>query len=248
MWNFLNNNLENSHCSQEQAEECLRGNYSDGNASVLLKLIPTLEASCLPAKETDALTDSQYGTMSAVSLGGLGEVRLTSLQEDSRALMSVILDQEARGSALKEKEADSGAKWQESSKKLGLPSSSSRTLLKSDIGALKPSFKTLPKWGSIVHGTFSPQRSSEHHMRENVSGVWLGTPTAHMHVRSKRFKAKTPNLSEVVGGRQNANPEYLEWQMGWPIGWSDSFASAMDKFQSWRVMLLRNCKNKSKED
>jgi len=54
-----------------------------------------------------------------------------------------------------------------------------------------------------------------------------------MHVRSSRFRAKTPNLSELVGGRKNANPEYLEWMMGWPIGWTDLEPLEMDSFRLW---------------
>lgn len=224
------------HYLAEGEEGSWQGASLDGAPNALLKLMPTPGASCLPVRETDALTHSLYGIMSKPSQESLGGAQLTSLQEGFRVLMSAILGQEVSVSELKGKEADSGAKWQESSKKLGLPSSSSRTLLKSDTGALTSSFKTLPKWGSIVRGIFSPQRNSEHLMRENVSGVWLGTPTAHMHVRSKRFKAKTPNLSEVVGGRKNANPEYLEWQMGFPIGWTDSLSSATAKFRLWRIM------------
>lgn len=234
------------HYLAEGVEECWEGISLDGIPNALLKLMPTPGASCLPDNATDASPHSRYGITSKPLLESLGEAQLTSLQAGFRALMSAISGQEVSVSVLKEKEADFGVKWQESSKKLGLPSSSSRTLRKSDIEGSTSSFKTLPKWGSIVHGTFSPQRSSEHHMRENVSGVWLGTPTAHMHVRSKRFKAKTPNLSEIVGGRKNANPEYLEWQMGWPIGWTDSMSSATDNFQLWRIMLLQDCKDKLK--
>lgn len=29
------------------------------------------------------------------------------------------------------------------------------------------------------------------------------------------------------------NPTWVEWLMGWPIGWTDCDASAMDKFQQW---------------
>ena len=30
------------------------------------------------------------------------------------------------------------------------------------------------------------------------------------------------------------NPEWLEWFMGWPMGWTELAPLAMDKFQSWR--------------
>jgi hypothetical protein len=29
------------------------------------------------------------------------------------------------------------------------------------------------------------------------------------------------------------NPEWVEWLMGWPIGWTDLRPLATDRFQSW---------------
>ena len=34
------------------------------------------------------------------------------------------------------------------------------------------------------------------------------------------------------------NPYWVEWLMGWPIGWTDSKPLATDKFRSWRQQLL----------
>ena len=53
----------------------------------------------------------------------------------------------------------------------------------------------------------------------------------------KRHKS---NLEEVVAIRDPAtaggklNPQWVEWLMGWPIGWTDLSALEMDKFQRWR--------------
>jgi hypothetical protein len=30
------------------------------------------------------------------------------------------------------------------------------------------------------------------------------------------------------------NPEWLEWFMGWPMGWTELEPLATDKFQSWQ--------------
>lgn len=59
------------------------------------------------------------------------------------------------------------------------------------------------------------------------------------------------NLGEVIHGRYlnggNAtpqtksarlNPNWVEWLMGWPIGYTDSKQLATDKFRSWRQLLL----------
>jgi hypothetical protein len=38
---------------------------------------------------------------------------------------------------------------------------------------------------------------------------------------------------ERSGGGQ-LNPTWVEWLIGWPLGWTDSSASATDRFQQWR--------------
>ena len=42
---------------------------------------------------------------------------------------------------------------------------------------------------------------------------------------------KTRNLNDQIGGQ--LNPTWVEWLMGWPLGWTDCAASAMAKFQQW---------------
>lgn len=41
----------------------------------------------------------------------------------------------------------------------------------------------------------------------------------------------TPPLNVVVGGQMN--PMWVEWLMGWPLGWTDLHVSAMDRFRQW---------------
>jgi hypothetical protein len=38
-------------------------------------------------------------------------------------------------------------------------------------------------------------------------------------------------LPSITGG--SLNPPWVEWLMGWPIGWSDLRPLEMDKFQQW---------------
>ena len=60
------------------------------------------------------------------------------------------------------------------------------------------------------------------------------TPTAHnakeTNARSETTR-NTPTLAAQVGGK--LNPTWVEWLMGWPLGWTDLSASATDKFQAW---------------
>jgi hypothetical protein len=64
-------------------------------------------------------------------------------------------------------------------------------------------------------------------------GLWP-TPTAH---NAKECNApaesnrNTPTPAAQVGGR--LSPMWVEWLMGWPIGWTDLKRLAMGKFRMW---------------
>ena len=45
----------------------------------------------------------------------------------------------------------------------------------------------------------------------------------------RQMSAESP---ELHGGR--LSPMWVEWLMGWPLGWTDLRASAMDRFRQWR--------------
>jgi hypothetical protein len=47
-----------------------------------------------------------------------------------------------------------------------------------------------------------------------------------------QMSRNTQQLNVVAGGA--LNPEWVEWLMGWPLGWTDCAASATDKFHSWQ--------------
>jgi hypothetical protein len=42
---------------------------------------------------------------------------------------------------------------------------------------------------------------------------------------------KGEQLPNVIGGA--LNPPWVEWLMGWPIGWTDLNALGMDRFRRW---------------
>jgi hypothetical protein len=42
---------------------------------------------------------------------------------------------------------------------------------------------------------------------------------------------RTRNLNDQIGGQ--LNPTWVEWLMGWPLGWTDCAASATAKYQEW---------------
>jgi hypothetical protein len=82
-----------------------------------------------------------------------------------------------------------------------------------------------------------PGRSKPANLRDQISNMqnWqkFPTPTAH---NSKECNApsealrKEPSLAFHAGG--SLNPMWVEWLMGWPLGWTDLKPLGMDKFHS----------------
>jgi hypothetical protein len=62
------------------------------------------------------------------------------------------------------------------------------------------------------------------------------TPTARDWRSGKASQAthdkNSRPLSEQIGG--SLNPTWVEWLMGWPLGWTDLKPLAMDKFRQWQ--------------
>ena len=57
------------------------------------------------------------------------------------------------------------------------------------------------------------------------------TPTASERSGVNPKTGKGEGLSKQMGGQ--LNPDWVEWLMGWPIGWTDLKPSGMDKFRRW---------------
>lgn len=68
------------------------------------------------------------------------------------------------------------------------------------------------------------------------------TPTAHNSKEGgfpAEFTRNTPSLNAVaLGGTQTPqmplNPVWVEWLMGWPLGWTDLKPLETDKFRQWQ--------------
>jgi len=63
----------------------------------------------------------------------------------------------------------------------------------------------------------------------------VATPTARDWKSGKASQAthdrNSRPLSEQIGG--SLNPTWVEWLMGWPLGWTDLDPLATDKFRLW---------------
>jgi hypothetical protein len=160
---------------------------------------------------------------------------LTWCLEDSRARTS---PQPERALGSTGRSLECGGTWRASSMRFDRDSSSWRTahsLFPEDLGECSAIF---PNWGVMRDGVLSGQMPLGSLKSENERGFLVKWPTP-CH--------GTPNwggsFQEVGGsenwlrftwlGRQKVNPEWWEWLMGWPIGWTDLEPLGKDKFRRW---------------
>lgn len=77
-------------------------------------------------------------------------------------------------------------------------------------------------------GTFPTPRKSD------GKGATSQQAKAKAKAKARGF---TPNLPEEIASQQadggQLNPMWVEWLMGWPIGWTDLQELEMDKFRQW---------------
>ena len=86
---------------------------------------------------------------------------------------------------------------------------------------------TQPNW--------TPKRKSGHPaqytINQAVRDKMFPTPTAHNSKEGNypsEHNRNTPSLATHAGGK--LNPMWVEWLMGWPLGWTDLKPLEMDKY------------------
>jgi len=108
-----------------------------------------------------------------------------------------------------------------------------------------------PREGGMRSGLCLARPTSVRRMCESVSGFWLVTPTGQpdrnynhknlfrtksgtLRVRNSTHYSSQAGLSAQLGGR--VRPQFAEWMMSWPIGWTDSKQSATDGCHNARLL------------
>lgn len=77
-------------------------------------------------------------------------------------------------------------------------------------------------------------RAMTHRAAESKRQKWLPTPTVQDACNNggpSQANRNTPPLNSVVGGA--LNPPWVEWLMGWPIGWTDLQQLETARYQAW---------------
>lgn len=221
----------------------------DGAPSAPLSVMPTPHRFWRNDKPMAYSRLSRFGLTCAVLTDDHGEALLTWFREDFLARTS---RPQATVWASQDLAPDCGGKWHELPMRYDRVTSSWRThrcLWEEDL----PWFSvTLPKWGMTRGGVLWERLTSEPPTNEIGSGSsqktparrWP-TPVASMSkgsspaalTRKSGADRSNDRLDHAVmasdGGQ--LNPEWVEWLMGWPIGWTELKPLVTDRFQLWQL-------------
>jgi hypothetical protein len=228
------------------------GGCSAGEPSAPSSGSPTPQAYLPPDRMTAFSRPSRSGMTFRPLTDDLGAAVLTWCQEASRARTSAWPE---RAQALTESGQACGDTWRGSLARFDPATSSWRTAQPSLLEDLGESSVIWPRSGMTANGQCWELPMSGRRISGTGSGLWP-TPVATDHLWNKSdgdglatavLKCATPTardwrsgkaseetharnarpLSEQIGG--SLNPTWVEWLMGWPLGWTDLKPLAMDR-------------------
>lgn len=225
--------------SRALVAEYWAGTCLAGVPSAPLSVMPTPHRFWRNDRTMDFSRLSRFGLTYAVLTVNHGEALLMWFREAFLARTSpsavTVPESTAPGPA-------SGSRWAESSVRFDLDLPGWRTLPCSSPEALPWSSVTLPKWGMTRSGVVYQQLNVERRTVATGSGSWP-TPVASMAkgssprslIRKSGRDRSRDRLDHAVMALHGGplNPEWIEWLMGWPIGWTDLRPLGMGRFQRW---------------
>jgi len=171
----------------------------------------------------EVLSRSQFMTTYMLSTVSRYEVRLTLLQPGFLVRISPKPIRKGRESM--ETNQEHGQKSRESWARYCPDTSSWKTRQLCFAGDLIEYSGTWPNSGTMQNGAFWALPTLERRTEDNVYGSLLPTPTATDWKGSykpgqRRGQLTDPAMGVIPTGGK-LNPEFVEWLMGWPIGWTD---------------------------
>jgi hypothetical protein len=246
--------------SQVLVEEFSEGICSGGEPFVQSSGSPIPQAYCALDKMKAFSRVSRFGMTFGPLTDDRGEELLTWFRA---GFLVKTFPQPEKAQESTESEAECGPKWRGSFARFDPDSYSWRTHQCSLLGGLTEYSETWPRWGSMRNGECWERQTLAHHTNETEFGLWptptvcgnynqkgmsknsgdglatavkkWGNPKAQ-DSRHARFDRNKGNLGEQVAGLHDGgqlNPDWVEWLMGWPVGWTDLKPLETDKFQKW---------------
>jgi hypothetical protein len=227
--------------SRALVEEYSAGTSLAGEPCAQLNVMPTPQLFWRRDKTIDCSSLSRFGQTLQPLTDGHGAELLMSYLAAFRARTSAPPDAVL---GLMANEAASGHTWQGSLAKYSPDSRSWKTAQFSLLADSELFSETWPRWGSMRNGELFLRTIPALPTCASESGL-LPTPNVPnggrsvKHITDWRGKSAYHNgkkvqvgLESVLGGAPH--PTFLEWQMGWPIGWTAIEPLAMDKFHAWQ--------------
>jgi hypothetical protein len=242
--------------SQALVDAYLGENFLDGEPSAPSNGNPTPQAYLSPDKMTDFSRLSRFGMTYKPLTEDHGAAVLTSFLAAFPARTSVLREKELESQVSGQ---GCGPTWRASLARFDPATFSWKTAQLSLLGESESSSVIWPRSGMTVDGECWELPMLEPTTSATGSGWWptptvcgnynrkgasatsgdglatavrmWPTPTAH---NSKETNApseanrNTPTLAAQAGGK--LNPMWVEWLMGWPLGWTDLKPLETDKF------------------
>ena len=252
--------------SRALVEEFSQENSLDGELYAPLKATDMPQAFLLADKTKGIWSPFRFGMTYVRLTENLGEELLTWFLEGFPVKTSPSQEAEME---LKDQSQAFGWRWQESSVKYDHNTSSWKTRQHLLLGGLEEFSETWPHWGTMRNGESWGRTIPERLTKGTASGSSVPTPQARdwkdsgksqgkrksinlgtwakryptptasdLKHKKKRYNQGGKALSHEVGG--NLNPNWVEWLMGWPVGWTGLKPLETDKFQSWLQQFLKH--------
>lgn len=236
--------------SQALGEEFLAATCFDGAQFAPLNVMPTPHKFWRNDKMMEFSQLSRFGLTCAVLTESHGAELLMWYLEDFHARTSA---QQEKEKEFQEKKAVCGRKWQELLAKYSHDTHTWKTAQCSLLADSELFSETWPRWGTMQNGDAYRRQSVAPITKETEYGFWptpLRSPrdsclTMDAALQNQKLgTCRQTSLSCVVAEKENdagrhipdghLSPGWVEWLMGWPIGWTDLQPLAMDKFREWQ--------------
>ena len=218
-------------CSQVLVEAFLAATSSDGEPSAPSNSTPTPQAYCAPDKMTAFSRLSRFGMTFGPLTADRGEELLTWFLAAFPARTSALQE---RAQASTANAPASGPSSLASSTKSGPCTHGLKTPQLSLLADSNESLETLPRSGMTRDGVCWELPILVRRTSASASGFRLPTPTAHNakeYASPSEWTRNEPTLATHAGGP--LNPTWVEWLMGWPLGWTDLKPLATARFREW---------------
>jgi len=222
------------HFSQALEAEFSAAPCSDGEPSAPWRSMPSAPDDSCSAKMKATCHRSPFGMMFVPSTDAHGQELLTSFLAASRARTSAQPGraQESTGNA-----RDCGRSSLASLARYD-PRTYSWKTRQCSLGAGLDEFsETWPRWGLMRDGECWGLVVSEHLTDEKESGLWLPTIQSRdwKGCSNRSRKGYEKDLPMAIGCKAGSHlsPNWIEWFIGWPIGWTGCEPLETAKFRQW---------------